>query len=185
MARLILGIAGEMGSGKGTIAKHVVEERHGKAHRFSTMLRDVMDRLYIEQTRENISKLSTTLRENFGEDLMANVMLREVEHDEHDIIVVDGVRRMDDIQHLQKLSHFKFIYVDANLETRYERLKKRGEDVGDSTKTFEQFQKDEEMEPEERIRDLKNYADYVVDNNGTYMELYDQVEKIIKENLGE
>jgi len=112
-------------------------------------------------------------------------MMHEVEHDEHDIVAIDGVRRMDDIQHLQKLSHFKFIFVESDVETRYERLKKRGENVEDSAKTFEQFQKDEDMEPEERIRDLKNYADYVIENNGTYVELYNQVEKIIKENLGE
>jgi len=52
MAKLILGIAGEMGSGKGIIAKHVMEQRGGGTHRFSTILRDILDRVHLEQSRE-------------------------------------------------------------------------------------------------------------------------------------
>ena len=52
----------------------------------------------------------------------------------------------------------------------------------DKIMTFEEFQKEHELETELQIRDLKNYANYVVDNNGTYTDLYEQIDKIIKEN---
>jgi dephospho-CoA kinase len=183
MEKIILGIAGEMGSGKGTIAKHVTEEHGGSAHRFSTILRDILDRISLEQSRDNIRTLSTTLRKNFGEDIMAKSMYHDVQNDEHDIVLIDGIRRMADITYLRELPTFKLIYVEADIKNRYERIVKRRENVDDSEKTFEEFEKDNKDEPEIQIRDLKNYANYIVDNNGTYQDLYKQIENIVSENI--
>lgn len=184
MAKLILGITGEMGSGKGTIAKHVVAEHKGSAHRFSTILRDILDRIYIEQSRDNMQNLSTMLRKAFGEDLLAKGMFHDAENDkQHDIVVIDGVRRMADIAYLKELPNFKLIYVDVDIRLRYERIVKRGENPNDADKSFEEFKKQQEDESESQIRDLKNYANKVVDNNGTFPELYKQIDDIIKENI--
>ena len=183
MAKLILGIAGEMGSGKGTIAKHITLEHKGNTHRFSTILRDVLDRLYLEQSRENIQILSMILRKNYSEDIMAKSMYHDVQNDEHDIVVVDGVRRLADIVFLKELPQFKLIYVEADMQNRYERIVKRGENTDDSTKTFEEFKAEHDADSEIQIMDLKNYANYVVENDGTYPELYSQINDIIKENL--
>jgi len=184
MAKLILGIAGEMGSGKGTIAEYVSLEHRGSAHRFSTVLRDVLDRIYLDQSRENLNKLSTILRKNFGEDLLSKSMYHDTYKDEHEIVVVDGVRRMTDIEYLSQVPYFKLIYVDSDIQTRYERVTKRSENPNDSKKTFEEFKQDNEDESELQIRDLKSYANYVIDNNGTFIELYKQIDDIIKNNLG-
>jgi dephospho-CoA kinase len=183
MAKIILGIAGEMGSGKGTIAKHIVEEHKGNAHRFSTILRDILDRVSLEQSRDNIQTLSTILRKNFGEDVMAKSMYHDVQKDEHNVVLIDGVRRMADIVYLRELPIFKLIYVEADIENRYERILKRGENSDDAKKSFEEFERANKDESESQIRDLKNYANYTIDNNGTFVELYAQVENIIKENL--
>jgi uridine kinase len=183
MAKLILGIAGEMVSGKGTIAKHIVEERGGSAHRFSTILRDILDRVYLEQSRDNMQALSTMMRKTFGEDLMAKSMFHDAENDQHDIVIVDGVRRMSDIVHLRKLPHFKLVFIEADMEIRYSRILKRGENTDDAKKTFEEFQKSHEDESELQIGDLRNYSDYVINNDGTFIELYNRVDEIIKENL--
>lgn len=183
MAKLILGITGEMGSGKGTIAKHVMLEHKGNVHKFSTILRDVLDRLYLEQSRDNMQALSTMLRKTYGEDIMAKGMYHDAENDQHDLVVVDGVRRMSDITFLKELPHFKLIYVEADMENRYERIVKRGENPDDAKKTFAEFEKAHENESEIQIRDLKNYASYTVNNDGVFADLYKQVDEIIKENL--
>ncbi|NTW27022.1 MAG: AAA family ATPase [Candidatus Moranbacteria bacterium] len=183
MAKLILGITGEMGSGKGTIAKHASLEHKASTRRFSTILRDLLDRVYVEQTRENISTISTILRKNFSEDILAKAMYHDTENDTHKIVIVDGVRRLADIAYLRELPHFKLVYIEASMENRYERIVKRAENTDDAAKTFEQFKKDHELETELQIRDLKNYSNYVVNNDGTYADLYDQVNKIIAENI--
>lgn len=179
MSKVILGLAGEIAAGKGTVAKYVVENYDGGAHRFSTMLRDVAKRMYLSENRENLQKISTIFRENFFDDILSSVIAKDVENDSHEIIVIDGVRRLADIAYLQKLSGFKLVYIDAEIRKRFERITKRGENSDDLGKTFEEFEKDHEREAELQIRDLKEKADFVVDNNGTFEELYQQVDKVI------
>lgn len=182
MAKLILGLAGEMGCGKGTAAEYVVGELKGSSHRFSTVIRDVLDRIYLEQTRENMQKLSEVLRKNFGEDMLAQIMAHDVQRDTHDVIVVDGVRRLSDIKYLKDFAHFKLVFIDTAIQKRYERITKRRENPDDRGKTFEQFQKEQEGEAEEQVKDLKNYADYVITNDEEFSDFYKQIDEIIKGN---
>jgi len=179
MAKVILGLAGEIAAGKGTVAKYIAEKYNGGTHRFSTMLRDVAKRMYLEENRENIQKISTIFRQNFSDDLLSKVIYHDVENDGHEHIAVDGVRRAPDIDYLKKLFGFKLVYIEADMKKRYDRIIGRGENTDDSNKTFEEFKKDHERETELRIKDLKNIADFVVNNNGTFEELYAQIDKII------
>lgn len=180
MAKIIIGLAGEMACGKGTAAKHIQKEHKASSYRFSTMLRDVLNRLYIEQTRENVAGISTILRQKFGEDLFAKVMAEDVKRDSDDIIAIDGIRRMADIEYLKKIPEFKLIYIEADIKRCYERIIHRGENSDDNGKTFDEFVKEHELETELQIKDLKNYADYVIDNNGDYNHFYQQIDKIIE-----
>lgn len=182
MKKIILGLVGEMATGKGTAARYIVEKYNGKAFKFSTLLRDVLDRLYLEQSRENLQKISTVLRQNFGEDLFASVMAGDVKKDSADIIVIDGIRRPADIKYLKEIPEFKFVYIETDVKKCYGRLIGRQENSDDVGKTFEEFKKEHEAEPEQQIRDLKKNADYVVDNNGSLKALHQQLDKIIDEN---
>jgi dephospho-CoA kinase len=184
MAKIILGFTGEIACGKGTATKYVVEKYQAASHRFSTMLRDVLRRLYLGDTRENMQKISTLLRQNFGEDLMAKVIFQDVQEDAHDIVVVDGVRRLADIKFLKELPQFKLIYVEADINKRYERIVRRGENPDDLSKTFDQFKKDHEAETEQQITGLKKEADAVIDNNGSLENLYLQIDEMLSKDRG-
>jgi dephospho-CoA kinase len=135
----------------------------------------------LEENRENLQKISTIFRENFFDDILSSVIAKDVENDSHGIIAIDGVRRMADIAYLQKITGFKLIYINASMENRFNRIKNRGENSDDNGKTFEEFKKDHEREAELQIRDLREKTDFVVDNNGTFEELYKQIDKIIEE----
>jgi dephospho-CoA kinase len=183
MAKLILGVVGEMSSGKGVVAKHVTANYNAGSHKFSQILRDILDRVYVQQSRQNIAALSLALRKNFGEDVLAKSMYHDVQNDTHDIVVIDGVRRLEDISYLRELPEFKLVFINADMETCYERSVKRGENDGDTTKTFEEFRRDHEADADARIVDMKNYANHIIENDGTYQELYAQVDGIIKQNI--
>ena len=179
MAKIILGLTGEIASGKGIAAKYIVEKYKAGSHRFSTMLRDILDRLFLPQSRENMQLISLVLRQNFGEDILARVMAEEVKNDASNIVAIDGVRRLADIKFLREPPEFKLVYIETGIKKRYERIVSRGENPDEKQKTFEEFQKDHERDAELQIRDLKNAADFAVDNNGSLEDLYKQVDRVI------
>ena len=168
-----------MAGGKGTAARYIAEKYAGSTYRFSTMLRDILDRLYLGHTRGNMQQLSTSVRENFGEDTLARVMFEDVRKDEHEVVVVDGVRRPADIAYLKTLPEFRLVYIDTSLEQRYERIVKRGENPDDATKTLEQFKKDQRGEADAQIRSLKEVASCVITNDGSHADLYAQIDSLI------
>lgn len=177
--KIILGLVGDLAAGKGTIAKYLQEKNGASTYKFSTMLRDMLDRIYVEKTRENLQSISTFLRENYGQDLMSKVIAKDVANDTGNIIVVDGIRRPTDISYLKELEGFRLIYITADQKTRWERLVKREENPGDDKKTFEEFCRDEQAEPERLIQELGKEAEVRIDNDGSVEELYTTIEKII------
>lgn len=179
--KLIIALVGPIASGKGTVAKYLAEKYNAPIYKFSTMLRDMLNRMYIDMSRENLQTISKIVRENFGQDVMSNVIAKDVENDTNTIIVVDGVRRPTDITYLKKLPGFHLIYIDADPKTRWERLVKRSENAGDAEKNFEIFQKEEQAESEQLIHEIGSRAQYSIDNNGDFDTLYAQVENILKQ----
>ncbi len=180
MSKIILGLAGEMASGKGTVAEYLKIKYSASNYRFSTILRDVLMRLHLEQSRKNMQKTSTILRKAFGDDLLAKVIAEDVKKDNSEIIVIDGVRRLDDIKYLRKNKEFRLVYIDTGIKKRYGRIINRSENTDDQNKTFEQFVEEHKGEPELQIKGLKKYADIIIDNNGSKEELYKQIDKIIE-----
>ncbi|MFA6105705.1 MAG: AAA family ATPase [Patescibacteria group bacterium] len=178
--KIVLGFVGDLASGKGTICKYLLEKYGTNSYRFSTMLRDVLKRLYVENSRENLQNLSTVLRTNFGQDLMSRVIAEDVKNDSKEIVAVEGIRRPTDITYLEKNPGFNLIYITADPQTRWERLVKRNENPGDDKKTFEEFTKDEGAEADRMIKELGKTAKFTITNNGNFEEFYNQMETILK-----
>lgn len=177
--KIVLGFTGLIASGKGTAAKHIKEKYGATTYRFSTMLRDALDRLYLPQTRENMVAISECLRQTFGQDLMAKVIAEDVKKDSSQIIIVEGVRRLPDIKYLREVPNFKLIKIEVEAKTRYNRLIERGENPDDRTKTYDQFLADHQLPTELTIPEAMAQADISIDNNGSLDNLYAQLDKII------
>ena len=179
MNKIIFGITGQIASGKDTVANYIIQKTNAKTFKFSQVLRDILKRIHQETTRDNMQKLSTSLRQDFGEDILAKILSEDIKISDENVMVIDGVRRYADIESLKDLEGFKLIYVETNMENRYERIVKRAENADDSTKTFEDFKKDNEKEAESQILDLKKFASIIVDNNGSFEELYKQIDSVL------
>lgn len=179
MAKLILGFVGPQASGKGTACKYLVEHHGAATYRFSSILRDIADRLHIPQGRDELQRLSTALRQTFGEDLLSKAMAADVEAETKPIVAIDGIRRITDIEFLLTLPHFHLAAIDADEHARFERVTKRGENTDDTSKTWEQFQADGQQESEQQIRSVMQRAKRRVDNNGSFQQLYAQLDALI------
>jgi len=172
-------MVGSLASGKETTKKYLVEKYNAKDCRFSSILRDVLSRLTIPNSRENLQKISTILRANFGENLLAKVITADAAKLEADIVLIDGVRRFTDIEHLKDLPNFVLVKIDADPKLRYERMKLRNENAGDDKKTYEDFLKDHEAEADKQIPEVMKTAKYSIDNSGTFEELYKKIDELI------
>lgn len=179
MSKIIIALAGPIASGKEVVKKYLEEKYGVSSYKFSNPLREVLKRLYLPISRENIQDLSTWLRARFGNDLLANVITVDAINDKSKIVVIDGARRLEDVAHLRTLPEFKLVGVDADIQTRYERLVKRNENEGDADKTFDQFLIDSDKETERDIPQVLAESDYLIDNNGDFASLYQQVDKLI------
>ena len=179
MSKLILGFGGEIASGKGTCAKYLKEHHGAVIYRFSSILRDVIKRLHLTEDRDTMQRISTALRAELGGDLLAKVMFEDAKEDSNQLIVIDGVRRLDDVKYLRELPEFKLCYIEAPIQTRYQRIILRGENADDATKTYEDFQKDHERESERQIPLLKEHAAHLIDNKGTLAQLHAQLDAIV------
>ena len=179
-SKLILGFVGELSSGKGTACQYLAKKYDAPSYRFSTILRDILNRLYLDITRDHLQRLSTALRGEFGQDVLAKVIAQDVKNDPHSIITVDGIRRLSDITYLKDVAGFHLVYLTADQNIRYQRIIARGENSDDKNKTFEQFQADEQAEAELQITSTGATAEYTVTNNGTFEELYEQLEKLTR-----
>lgn len=178
--KIILGTAGEIASGKDAVGDYLALKYGALKLRFSQPLRDILDRVHLDQNRENMAKLSLYLRKAFGEDILSKVILDEAEASDIEFVVVDGIRRFPDMVHMETDPNFYFCYVDASPEVRFERLTKRRQNVDDATKTAVQFEKDAKLETEAGIAELKERAEFVIDNDGTLDELHAQIDGVVE-----
>ena len=175
----IIALAGEISCGKGTVVKYLIDKYGAESVRFSTILRDITNRLYLDESRDNLQKLSTSLRQTFGEDVLSKTIAEDAKRIQSDLVLLDGARRESDIKYLKEIPGFQLVYIDADPKVCYERITKRGENVDDSGKTFEEFLSDREKEAEKQIRDLKKIANHIIDNSGDEKALYDQIDSLI------
>jgi dephospho-CoA kinase len=178
--KIILGFVGDLASGKGTVCKYLQQKYGTPSYRFSTILRGVVDRVYIPQTRENLQKISQVLRENFGQDLLSKAIAKDAFNDPHELVTVEGIRRPTDITYLKTDPAFHLIYITADPKVRWERMVKRNENAGDDKKSFESFLKDEQAEADRLIKELGKHAEFTIYNDKTFKELYEQIEAILK-----
>lgn len=179
MSQIIIGLTGPNASGKGEVKKYLETECQAVSFKFSDILRDVLRRLYIVINRENLQDLSTDLRKRFGNDVLAKAIAQDATNSSEKIIVIDGVRRLDDIKYLLPLNNFKLISVDADINLRYERLKLRNENEGDKDKTLEQFMLEEQKEAEQEIPKVMARAHFQLDNNQNLNNLHRQIDAVV------
>lgn len=179
MSKIILGLVGEIASGKGTAVEYL-KEKGAVGFRFSTILRDLLGRLYLSESRENMQDLAESLRIPFGEGILSQAISEDVRASDEILIVIDGVRKTDELVHLKKIEGFYLINISADSKMRFDRITKRSENSDDRGKTLEQFQEDSKNPAELQIREVAEQAEFRIDNNGTREELFKQVDEILE-----
>ncbi|MDO8669414.1 MAG: AAA family ATPase [Candidatus Buchananbacteria bacterium] len=181
--KIIICLIGEMASGKDTVADYLSKKYKSKTISFSQPLRDILDRLYLPQTRINMAHLGIILRREFGQDMLSKTITSEIKASSNKLICLPNVRLKSDMAHIKKLSNFVLIYIKADPKVRYHRITKRSQNKDDKTKTWAQFLKDSKLSTETEIKKIAKGAKFTIDNNGDRRNLYSQVNEIMPKIL--
>lgn len=177
--KLVIGLVGRIGSGKTAVSKHLQDNYGGKEHRFSRILMDILDRLYLPHERTHLQKLGKILRAELGQDVIVNAFKKDLEKDKSDLLIVDGIRYENEVEMLKGLENGFLVFIKAPPEVRYERCVTRGE-KGEANITYEQFLENDKAETEKRIEMIGQNADYIIDNSGTPDELFEKVDGMME-----
>lgn len=178
--KIILGITGEIASGKTTVANYLEKKYNAQGFKFSGVLRDILKRLYLADSRNNMQIISSALRENFTQDILSKTILQDIKKSKNKLIITEGIRRPSDIKYLQNFKNFYIIAINANAKIRYKRLTERSENPDDKNKTWQEFKQDSAREAELEIKNIAKQADFKINNNSSLQNLYKQINNIIK-----
>lgn len=119
---MIIGIAGTLCSGKGTLTDFF-KENGFESISLSDILREEAKKNNIELTRENLQKLGNKVREEYGSGALAVLAIERMASKEK--LVIESIRNPGEVEELKKNKNFYLIAVDAPRELRAERLLKR------------------------------------------------------------
>ncbi len=174
----IIGLVGEIGSGKETFALALQEIASSKkvAHiRYSDILKKTLELWGMPITRETLTIMRQTMNENFGEDSLPKATQESAKNLDADIVVLDGVRWNADVEALKSISDALLVYITAPIEARFNRIKERNEKQGESSISFEEFKEGAKTPNEILIPEIGNNADVRIENAGTLEDLREKV----------
>ncbi len=176
--KLVIGLVGRIGSGKTAVSRHLQDNYEGREHRFSQILMDILDRLYLPHERRYLQDLGKSLREGLGRDVIVNAFKKDMEKDQSELLIVDGIRYENEVEMLKEFENSFLVFITAPSEVRYGRCVARGE-KGEAKITYEKFLENEKADKENRIETIGKGANYIIDNSGTRDELSKNVDEMI------
>ncbi len=180
---MIIGVTGTLGAGKGTIVEYLVKK--GFKHY------SVRDFLVLEITkrglvvnRDNMVLVANDLRQKFGPSYIVEQLYSQAKVVGQDC-VIESLRCPGEVEALKKKKGFVLFAVDADIETRYSRITKRGSST-DSI-SFGKFIEQEKLEMSSKDPNKQNLqkcvdmSDYKFENDWTIEELYGKIESVLVE----
>lgn len=180
----IIAFAGRNGCGKGTAAERVASLLTAPQHTYSDVLYEIHVACGIPREsvgRPTLQELSKVVRHWFGQDALARVMAVKCETATAANVVIDGVRRLSDIEVLQAEygDRLILVWIEASADNRYERLKARKAKSGEEMMSREAFDAQEKAESEVQLDMVRAQCRSVIDNDGTPDALLTQIDALV------
>ncbi len=181
--RLILGITGTNGAGKGTVVDYLLKNKDFSHFSASGLITEEILKLNLPITRGSMIEVGNKLRAEKGAGYIVEELLRRTKEAEGKNVVIESIRTLAEVDKLAENGGI-LIAVDADPKLRYERNEKRGS-VKDGI-SFEKFIEFEQQEKEstdpykQNLSACRARANYVILNNGTLEELNEEIEKMLK-----
>ncbi|NYZ75325.1 AAA family ATPase [Candidatus Micrarchaeota archaeon] len=190
-SREFIGLTGTLGSGKGTVLE-IIKKQFGEnvvSYGTGDFVREEVTRRGLTQDRPNQQKVANEMRATRGTGVLAEKALEKAAllPPSIKLVLVDGIRNPGEVQVLRNAIGKNFVLwaIDAPIEVRYERIRKRARE-GEHLLSFEEFKASEEKEKKasdaaaQSIPACMALADGLIENNGPLEELEKKVKALLK-----
>ena len=172
-----IGLTGTNGAGKGEVASFF-QKRGYDYFSLSDLIREELEKEGKETSRDNMIQKGNQLREKHGSDILARRIMKKIKGK----AVIDSIRNPKEVEFLKKQGGFVLLAVDAPVELRFERIKRRGRE--ESASSLPQFiaKEAEEMSNRKKGQQLKSciaLADFKVENDDSLERLQQKLEIFI------
>lgn len=181
---IIIGITGTLGAGKGTVVDHLKNKYNFKHYSARDFLTAEVIKRGLPVNRDSMVEVGNDLRAKNHPGFVVEQLYKQAFADGHDA-VIESVRTPGEIDVLENLPNFYLVAVDADSKIRYDRIVLRNSSTDHVS--FEQFKADEEREMTNTDPNKQNLsacikrAKYLFTNNGSFEDLYIQVDGMINQ----
>jgi dephospho-CoA kinase len=179
--KIVVGLLGESGSGKDTVAKYLQEKYGAKLMRFADPIKETLHIYFEKISREDQQWLALEFRKRFGADILSRALAKKIENTDG-LIVINGIRFWEDYQFVESFTEGKTLYITADQKLRWERVTSRHEKSDDSV-SLEQFQEMEKVETEVHISEIGAKADFMIRNEKDLNFLLSETDKVIEQMM--
>ncbi len=186
---MIIGLTGTMAAGKDTVADYLVKGKGFLYHSLSDIVREEATTRGLALDRDTLRDVGNDLRHQHGLAVLAERVLERMKAAGEQRSVIVSIRNPAEVERLRQEPGFHLIAVDASRETRYERLQTR-QRVGDAI-DFDTFVAQEAKEmanadpANQQLRQVTAMADVTLQNEGTFDQLYANIEALLKQFAAE
>jgi len=173
----LIGLTGTNGAGKGEVAAFLVKKGYSYFS-LSDLIREELIKKGDEANRNNLIKTGNQLREKFGADILARLVVKKIKGK----AVIDSIRNPEEVQYLRRQRNFLLLAIDAPVELRYKRVKKRGrKESASNLQEFIQKEKEEmtSYSRGQQLRNCLNLADITIINDGSLEDLGKKLEALL------
>ncbi|MBI5122597.1 hypothetical protein HZA75_01935 [Candidatus Roizmanbacteria bacterium] len=187
---IILGIVGQIASGKGILVNYLIRHFGFASFSLSLIVHDELRKRGIRKfTRQTLQDVGDKLRRDYSDDVLAR-RLNEViiKGQKKSRIVVEGIRNPGEIEFFKKNRNFILIGVKANRELRFKRLLSRGKPW--DPKTWNDFVKVDrrdlgidQRKSGQQVEKCFAYCDYMLTNNKDIKDFEKKIEKLFIHKL--
>lgn len=177
MGYRLIGLTGTNVAGKGEIALYLKSKGY-EVLSLSDVIREHLRRRGLGVDRDSLISAGNALRRRYGADVLAKRVMKKVRGN----AVIDSIRNNREVAFFRKQPGFVLVAVDAPVELRFKRAKKRGR--LESASTLREFiaKGREEMaggRAGQQLRRCLESADLTIINDGTLAGLRRKVDKCL------
>ena len=181
---MIIGIAGTIGAGKGTVVDYLVEKKRFAHYSSSGLLISILEERGEAVDRDGMARTAREIRAKEPNGV-PELTYKKLQIDNPENAIMEALHTVGEAEFVKSVGGI-ILGVDADVDIRYKRISTRGSSKDNVS--YEKFVSQAKREDDggtdasgHNIRGAIDVADYTLMNNGSLEELHTQIDTVLQQ----